>query len=217
MKRCHELYCLHFCMILLITLVGLNYVQGEPGDSLVVSNQHLTNSINRLHPDDVVRLFPRLVEACPDIAFTVPCIPPVGAWDHNRLSSQYGLRLHPIQGRYKHHEGIDIAGPHQYVRSAASGRVIRAGYAKGLGLHVVIDHGNSYQTIYGHLALILCQINQRLAIGERIGILGETGLATGLHLHYAIKKGGRYVNPAPYLTIGLKLIAQYQANAPLGK
>lgn len=151
------------------------------------------------------------------MAFTVPCIPPVGAWAYNRLSSGYGLRRHPIQGCLKQHEGIDIAGPHQYVRSTASGRVLRVGWANGLGLHVVVDHGNSYQTIYGHLAVILCQAGQSLDIGERIGVLGKTGQATGLHLHYAVKKSGRYVDPAPYLTIGLKLVSCHmlgqQANA----
>ncbi|WP_375448459.1 M23 family metallopeptidase [uncultured Fibrella sp.] len=171
-------------------------------------------SIEKLHPTDVLRLFPRLLQVYPDVAFTIPCIPPVGAWEHNHLSSKFGWRLHPIQGRFKHHEGIDIAGPHQLVRSTASGVVYKAGYERGLGLYVIIDHGNSYQTIYGHLALLHCKAKQKVRIGEPLGVLGQTGQATGLHLHYAVRKAGRYLDPGAYLTVGLSLINQYVSTIP---
>lgn len=183
-------------------------------DSLRKTKERLIAHIQQLHHTDVVGLFPQLMAVCPVVAFTIPCIPPVGAWDHNRLSSQFGWRLHPIQGRYRHHEGIDIAGPHQFVRSTASGTVIKAGYERGLGLYVIVDHGNSYQTTYGHLALISCKIGQELRIGEALGVLGRTGSATGLHLHYAVRKSGQYLNPAAYLTIGLNVVARYQSANP---
>lgn len=183
-------------------------------DSLSATKKRLIAHIQQLHHTDVVGLFPQLMSVCPAVAFTIPCIPPVGAWDHNRLSSQFGWRLHPIQGRYKHHEGIDIAGPHQLVRSTASGTVIKTGYERGLGLYVIVDHGNSYQTIYGHLALISCKIGQEIRIGEPLGVLGRTGQATGLHLHYAVRKFGQYLNPVAYLTVGLNVVAQYQSANP---
>jgi murein DD-endopeptidase MepM/ murein hydrolase activator NlpD len=183
-------------------------------DSLAETRKRLKVHIQQLHHTDVIRLFPQLMAVCPSVAFTIPCIPPVGAWDHNRLSSQFGWRLHPIQGRYKHHEGIDIAGPHQLVRSTASGIVIKSGYEQGLGLYVIVDHGNSYQTSYGHLALISCKIGQEIQIGEPLGVLGRTGRATGLHLHYAVRKSGQYLNPVAYLTVGLKVVAQYQSAKP---
>ena len=180
------------------------------GDSLNYRHQTITESIRRLNHEDVLRLLPRFIQVSPTVAFTVPCIPPVGAWQYNRLSSGFGWRTHPIDGRYKNHQGVDIAGPHQYVRSAASGRIIKTGYDPGLGYFVIIDHLNSYQTIYGHLALITCQAEQAVRIGERIGVLGRTGRTTGLHLHYAVKKSGHYLNPSEYMTIGLKIVAQYQ-------
>ncbi len=183
-------------------------------DSLKQVKERLTASIRQLHPTDVIRLFPQIMNVCPTAAFTVPCIPPVGAWDHNRLSSQFGWRVHPIQGRYKHHKGIDIAGPHQLVRSAASGTVIRTAYERGLGLYVLIDHGNSYQTIYGHLALITCTVGQKIQIGQRLGVLGQTGQATGLHLHYAVLKSGKYLDPNDYLTVGLKFVVHHQLAYP---
>ena len=205
------LYTTWLTFLNMATWAGSSQAYAPPTDSSGRRYQQLNGSINRLHADDVLLLFPQLMKVCPATALRIPCIPPVGAWDHNRLSSAFGWRLHPLKSRYHRHEGIDIAGPPQYVRSAASGRVMRAGYAGGLGLYVVVDHGNSYQTTYGHLARILCRAGQQLAIGQAIGVLGKTGQTTGLHLHYAIKKSGRFVNPAPYLTLGLKLVIQYQA------
>lgn len=183
-------------------------------DCLIETRKRLMAHIEQLHNTDVIGLFPQLITVCPVVAFTIPCIPPVGAWTHNRLSSQFGWRLHPIQGRYKHHEGMDIAGPHQLVRSTASGTIIKTGYERGLGLYVVVDHGNSYQTIYGHLALVSCKNGQVIQIGESLGVLGQTGQATGLHLHYAVRKSGQYLNPAAYLTLGLNVVAHYQSAYP---
>ena len=191
--------------------VAQNRAYFTADDSISETQKRLIAHIQQLHHTDVIGLFPQLMAVCPLVAFTIPCIPPVGAWDHNRLSSRFGWRLHPIQGRYKHHEGIDIAGPHQLVRSTATGTVIRAGYERGLGLYVIVDHGNSYRTIYGHLALISCKIGQEIRIGEPLGVLGRTGQATGLHLHYAVRKSGQYLNPAAYLTVGLKVVSQYQS------
>lgn len=181
---------------------------------LIETKKRLMAHIQQLPYTDVIELFPQLIAVCPAVAFTIPCIPPVGAWTHNRLSSQFGWRLHPIQGRYKHHEGMDIAGPHQLVRSTASGKIIKTGYERGLGLYVVVDHGNSYQTIYGHLASVSCKNGQVIQIGESLGVLGQTGQATGLHLHYAVRKAGQYLNPAAYLTLGLNVVANYQSANP---
>jgi murein DD-endopeptidase MepM/ murein hydrolase activator NlpD len=173
----------------------------------------LRQQIRQLPGSAVLRLFPRILTSVPPIAFTIPCIPPVNTWQHNRLSSGFGWRRHPVLGRYRHHQGIDIAGPQQYVRAAASGWVVRTGYDSGLGHYVIIDHKNSYQTLYGHLAVILTKVGQRVTIGDCIGVLGRSGRVTGLHLHYAVKKNGEYVNPAPYLTLGLQLLKQQHMQA----
>ena len=122
----NRLITLFSCLVLSyqsMAFARLNDLDNVPGDSSVVVNRRFMASIQRLHHTDVLSLFPRLLEVCPAVAFSIPCIPPVGAWEHNRLSSKFGWRVHPIKGRYKHHEGIDIAGPHQWVRSTASGRV----------------------------------------------------------------------------------------------
>jgi murein DD-endopeptidase MepM/ murein hydrolase activator NlpD len=178
-------------------------------DSILHSERSLINELQRLPHAEIINLFPHLFETCPVVAFTVPCLPPVGFWEGNRISSGFGLRKHPLKGKFQHHSGIDIAGNYQNVRTTATGLVEQVGYDNALGLFVIVNHGNSYQTIYGHLADIHVKKNQFLNVGEKIGILGSTGHSTGKHLHYAIKKNGVYVNPAEYLTLGIRFLEGY--------
>ncbi|WP_245581712.1 M23 family metallopeptidase [Rudanella lutea] len=160
--------------------------------------------------EQVVTAFSKLFFASPERAQRIPCLPPLGDWSGNRVSSGFGLREHPTLHTLRHHDGIDIAGPHQYVRSAASGLVATVGYSSTLGRYVKIDHGNSYQTVYGHLALTSVRAGQWVVIGETLGITGSTGRATGVHLHYCVLKHHRAVNPADYLTLAIRFVAHYQ-------
>lgn len=158
----------------------------------------------------VVGAYAQLFLASPEEAERIPCLPPVGDWRGNRVSSGFGVRQHPTLHTLRHHDGIDIAGPHQYVRAAASGRVIGVGYSSSLGRYVTVDHLNSYQTVYGHLALTGVQVGQWLAIGETLGITGNTGWATGVHLHYSVLKHQQPVDPADYLTLAIRFVQYYQ-------
>lgn len=180
---------------------------GQPSkDSIQSSKRELITTLKRLSHADILRQFPNIVQSDALIAFTIPCLPPVNYWDGNRVSSNFGWRKHPLNGRFKHHNGVDIAGNNQYIRTTGTGLVEQIDYDNGLGLFVIINHGNSYQSIYGHLASVHVQEGQFLQIGETIGILGNTGHSTGKHLHYAIKKNGQYVSPIEYLTLGLKFL-----------
>ena len=170
----------------------------------------LYKQIAYLSGSGVLVVYPRLMEIDPSVAFSIPCLPPVDFWEGNRISSDFGWRTHPIDGRFRHHAGIDIAGTHQYVRAAATGIIEKVGYHKNLGYFVRINHGNSYMTTYGHLAQIIVRQGDPVAIGSKIGILGRSGLATGLHLHYAIKKNGTDLDPTPYLLLAIQLVHQYQ-------
>lgn len=160
--------------------------------------------------EQVINAFAKLFLASPERAQRIPCLPPLGDWSGNRVSSGFGLREHPTLHTLRHHDGIDIAGPHQYVRSAASGLVATVGYSSTLGRYVKIDHGNSYETVYGHLALTLVRAGQEVVIGETLGITGSTGRATGVHLHYSVLKNHQSVNPADYLTLAIRFVAHYQ-------
>lgn len=178
-------------------------------DSILYSDELLVSEFHRLPHKEIIRQFSYFFKTNPGVTFTIPCLPPVGFWEGNRISSAFGWRKHPLKGKFQHHSGIDIAGNYQYVRTTATGLVEQVGYDNALGWFVIVNHGNSYQTIYGHLADIQVKKNQFLQVGERIGILGSTGHSTGKHLHYAIKKNGIHVNPAEYLTLGIQFLEGY--------
>jgi murein DD-endopeptidase MepM/ murein hydrolase activator NlpD len=101
-----------------------------------------------------------------------------------------------------YHKGIDIATAHgTTVLAADSGQVIMAGWPDntGYGNRVIIDHGNGFVTLYGHLSKIFVSSGQTVHRGDQIGQEGSTGRSTGPHLHFEIRKGGVYLNPLSYL------------------
>lgn len=117
-----------------------------------------------------------------------------------RISSYYGNRIHPITGRRRFHEGLDIAANHgNGVYAYTDGRVVQAGWNGGYGNCILIDHGNGLKTRYGHLSKISVRVGQRVKTGERIGSVGSTGNSTGPHLHFEVIKWGRTQNPLNYL------------------
>jgi len=115
------------------------------------------------------------------------------------LSSTFGYRLHPIQGTYKLHSGIDIPG-HAGTPILASGPgIVRfAGWAGGYGNMIEIDHGNGLETRYGHLSRILVAAGAPVASGQQIALMGSTGMSTGNHLHFEVRRGGRATDPLAY-------------------
>jgi murein DD-endopeptidase MepM/ murein hydrolase activator NlpD len=117
-----------------------------------------------------------------------------------RISSGFGYRTHPVYRRRMWHSGIDLtAGYGTPIRAARSGRVTGCGWNGGLGNTVVIRHDNGFQTVYGHCSKIRVKRNQYVKKGQVIASVGSTGLATGPHLHFEVRKGGRAVNPLRYL------------------
>ena len=116
------------------------------------------------------------------------------------ISSPFGPRIHPIYGVPSFHTGIDIAVPEGTpVRAAASGTVTFAGWHEGFGVLVVIDHGNGYESYYGHLSKLLVSEGQRVSAGDVIALSGNTGLSTGPHLHFEVRYLGTPVDPRPLL------------------
>lgn len=114
---------------------------------------------------------------------------------YTRVSSGYGLRIHPITLMPQFHRGIDIPAPQGTpVLAAHAGVVAEAGYSLGLGNYVVVE-GGGYQTKYGHLSAILVGEGQQVQAGQTIGLVGSTGLSTGPHLHFEVVFMGRHQNP----------------------
>ncbi|HOJ07042.1 MAG: M23 family metallopeptidase [Ignavibacteriota bacterium] len=114
-------------------------------------------------------------------------------------SDSYGMRVHPVLGVNKMHNGIDIiTDVGTNVKSSGKGKVIFSGSKPGYGLAVEIDHGFGYRTIYAHLSKIMVHEGQSVKRGEIIAKSGNTGLSTGPHLHYEVLHNGENLNPVEF-------------------
>lgn len=112
------------------------------------------------------------------------------------ISSNYGARTGPIEGGYDWHPGIDIAVDFGTpIYATAAGTIEQAGWNGGYGRYVRINHGNGYQTAYGHMSGIAVAAGQKVIKGEIIGFVGSTGYSTGPHLHYEVLADGETIDP----------------------
>jgi len=117
-----------------------------------------------------------------------------------RLSDRYGWRNHPVYRKRLFHAGIDIAAPKGApITAAMSGKVIYAGRRSGYGKLVIISHANGYSTRYAHCSSILVKKGQTVKAGQLVARVGATGVATGNHLHFEVRKNGKTQNPLLYL------------------
>ncbi|MBB3992122.1 murein DD-endopeptidase MepM/ murein hydrolase activator NlpD [Croceicoccus naphthovorans] len=117
-----------------------------------------------------------------------------------RFSSQFGSRIHPVTGKRKNHDGIDMAAPSGTpIYATADGKVEMAQWYGGYGNFVEIDHGSDVETRYGHMSRMNVSAGQPVRKGDLIGWVGSTGRSTGPHLHYEVRISGEAVDPTPYL------------------
>lgn len=106
----------------------------------------------------------------------------------SELSSEYGYRVNPVSGIYKLHTGVDVRASYgTAVWAAESGTVILAGWNGGYGNCVMINHGNGYTTLYGHMSSISVSVGQTVNRGQTVGYVGSTGNSTGPHLHFEVR------------------------------
>ncbi|OUV00748.1 MAG: hypothetical protein CBC37_04055 [Acidimicrobiaceae bacterium TMED77] len=116
------------------------------------------------------------------------------------VTSFFGLRMHPILGYARMHNGVDYnCNTGDAIRSATDGIVITAEYYGGYGYTVIVQHANSTSTLYAHLSNIYVQLEEYVVAGEQVGACGSTGLSTGPHLHFEVRISGVPVDPLPYL------------------
>ncbi len=117
-----------------------------------------------------------------------------------KVSSGYGMRVHPISKVKKLHRGVDIKAPTGTpIVSTSDGVVVEAGEDGLNGLKVVVKHDDEYSTAYCHMSKISVKVGQKVAIGDKIGAVGSTGASTAPHLHYEVLKNGEYVNPSEFI------------------
>ncbi|MCE3235515.1 MAG: Peptidase [Vampirovibrio sp.] len=118
-----------------------------------------------------------------------------------QVTSPFGWRTDPITGSPRFHGGLDIAaaaGTPVYAPQA--GVVMFSGYYGGYGNVVVLNHGNSLYTVYGHNSQLLVQPGQNINRGQPIALVGSTGRSTGPHLHFEVHYNQQYLNPVTYLS-----------------
>jgi murein DD-endopeptidase MepM/ murein hydrolase activator NlpD len=130
------------------------------------------------------------------------------------VGSGFGARQDPINGEGAFHTGIDIDAPYgSPVRAAADGEVTGATMGAGYGRQIVLSHGHDVVTLYGHLSAIAVVPGQHVIRGEVIGYVGQSGRATGPHLHYEVRVHNVPVNPHKYLRMTFEQIAFSEADA----
>ena len=117
-----------------------------------------------------------------------------------RITSTFGYRKDPFTRRAAFHSGLDIAGDSgDPIYASAEGVVKYAGYDSDYGYNVIIKHASGVSTRYGHMRKYLVKEGQKVAQGEKVGLLGSTGRSTGPHLHFEVIKSGNTIDPMPYL------------------
>ncbi|MCE2757075.1 MAG: peptidoglycan DD-metalloendopeptidase family protein [Chitinophagaceae bacterium] len=128
---------------------------------------------------------------------STPAIQPLSNKDLDRVSSGFGYRIDPLYKTVKFHPGLDFTAPQGTPVYATADGVIRVAgnLGNGYGNHIVIDHGYSYNTLYGHLYRLKVKRGQAVKRGEVIGYVGNTGKSTGPHLHYEVIKGRKHLDP----------------------
>ncbi|MBI5570876.1 MAG: M23 family metallopeptidase [Desulfomonile tiedjei] len=113
-----------------------------------------------------------------------------------RLTSKYGQRFHPVLGQMRHHDGVDYGAPTgTRVQSIARGVVTTAGWHGGYGNYVCVKHDSGIESRYGHLSRMFVKKGQRIQQCQCVGLVGQTGIATGPHLHFELLNGGKHDDP----------------------
>jgi murein DD-endopeptidase MepM/ murein hydrolase activator NlpD len=131
---------------------------------------------------------------------SIPAILPISNKDLTRTASGFGPRVHPIYKIIKLHAGMDFTAPSgTEIYATGNGTVAYVNSSKrGLGNHIIINHGYGYTSVYAHLDSFNVRTGQKVERGDVIAFVGNTGLSIAPHLHYEIKLNGQNVDPVNY-------------------
>lgn len=117
------------------------------------------------------------------------------------ISSPFGYREHPVEGEERFHYGVDLAADTGTTVSCfADGTVTAVGESSSYGKYCIVTHSGGYTTLYAHCSHITVSSGAEVARGEKIAEVGETGMATGPHLHFELHQNGAYLNPIYYVS-----------------
>lgn len=146
--------------------------------------------------DEIVSLVKRKGE----MLRCIPSIQPISNKDLRRLASGFGMRMHPVHKILKMHAGVDFSGSiGTNIYATGDGVVVRADdEMSGYGKLVIIDHGFGYETRYAHCSDYKVKVGDKVKRGDLIALLGNTGVSTGPHVHYEVRKNGEAIDPVHY-------------------
>jgi len=158
----------------------------------------LTSLRNRIQTQETsYKEIEQMVKDKEKLLACTPAIQPINNKDLIRLSSGFGQRIDPIYKTVKQHAGLDFSAPQGTPIYATADGVVETATnsGNGYGNHVIINHGFSYKTLYGHMVKIKAVSGNTVKRGEVIGYVGSTGKSTGPHLHYEVIKGNVKIDP----------------------
>lgn len=141
----------------------------------------------------------KIADSLPMSVNELPDYPVIFPVKEPHISSGFGKRKHPVYKTQKFHTGIDFAeAKGTPVYATGNGIVIRKGYDSGYGFFIEIGHAGGFRSFYAHLSKTLVNTGDSVRIGKHIAYVGNSGLTTGYHLHYEIRKGNQFLNPVEW-------------------
>ncbi|MCG8360693.1 MAG: peptidoglycan DD-metalloendopeptidase family protein [Kiloniellales bacterium] len=178
---------------------GLDLGQGGP----FIPNDFISETDPSYDLQASVALLDMQMDRWEALQKVVQHMPLVAPLDHYRVTSNFGPRRDPINGRKAIHKGLDLGAPSRTpVLSTAPGEIVFAGWRGRYGRMVEIDHGFGIKTRYGHLRKILVKPGQQVGHRDKIGLLGSSGRSTGPHVHYEVLVNGKQIDPTNFLKAG---------------
>ena len=166
---------------------NVTYINGEETEREVVASVTLSQPVT----EQQLRGTKERPTWYPTGSFSWPCT--------GTLTSRFGYRSLRLSGS-NYHQGIDIGNSYgTSIYASDGGTVTYAGWMGGYGYLIIIDHGNGYETYYGHNSSLVAYVGQKVHKGQLIARMGSTGYSTGNHCHFGVKLNGTFVNPLNYL------------------
>ena len=174
--------------------------KGEPEVTDRLGQQLDFIQVQIIQTDSTLRSLDRQLAQYKDRFQKTPSIWPV----YGTIRSRFGWRIHPKSGNRLFHKGIDIpAWIGAPVKATGDGVIEFAGWGGGYGWLIIINHEYGYRSLYAHLSEIMVNPGRTVTKGQIIGKVGETGITTGPHVHYEIRRWTRAVHPNEYLNLDL--------------
>ncbi len=170
-----------------------------PGSELVIESSKKLDDLSAklsVMSQDYDKLM-KMAKGKEKMLASMPAIQPISNKTLKQMSSGFGYRLHPIYKQMQLHTGLDFTAAKGTPIYATGDGIVEGAdpNGAGYGLHVVINHGFGYETLYGHMSKVLVRPGTKVKRGSLIGLVGSTGMSTAPHVHYEVIKNGKKIDP----------------------